>query len=85
MLELPEQQIQRKVKTIQSFKVPLTTACAGDRVGMCIGAFDADLMERGIISQPGHISVGTKYVLMRFHRIKYYKHAITSKSRLNST
>ncbi|ODM98324.1 Selenocysteine-specific elongation factor [Orchesella cincta] len=83
MVELPEQQIQRKVKTIQSFKVPLTSAVAGDRVGMCIGAFDSSLMERGIISAPGHISVGTRYVLMKLHRIKYYKHSITSKSRFH--
>ncbi|CAL8088227.1 unnamed protein product [Orchesella dallaii] len=83
MVELPEQQIQRKVKTIQSFKVPLTSASAGDRVGMCIGAFDSSLMERGIISAPGHISVGTRYVLMKLHRIKYYKHSIASKSRFH--
>ncbi len=81
MVEIPEQQLQRKVKTIQSFRVPLTTASAGDRLGMCISAFDSSLMERGIISAPGHITTGTKFVLMRFHKIKYYKHAIASKSR----
>lgn len=81
IVELPEQQLQRKVKTIQSFKVSLTTASAGDRVGMCIGAFDASLMERGILSVPDHIAIGTKYVLMKLNRIKYYKHAITSKTR----
>jgi selenocysteine-specific elongation factor len=83
MVELPEQQLQRKVKTIQSFKVGLTSASAGDRVGMCIGAIDSSVMERGILSVPDHISVGTKYVLMKFDRIKYYKHAISSKTRFH--
>lgn len=46
---IPEQQLVRKVKSLQVFKQPVTFAHRGDRIGLGVTQFDRTLMERGII------------------------------------
>ena len=83
-LEIPQLKIVKKVKSIQMFKKPVELAHAGDRVGLCITQFDSKLLERGILCAPNYVKV-VHAVVIRMNRIKYFKGAIKSGSKLHVT
>ncbi|KAJ3074618.1 hypothetical protein HK102_005751 [Quaeritorhiza haematococci] len=56
-IEVPVLKIQKKVKSMQMFKKPVTRAVKGDRVGICVTQFDPTTMERGILATPGSIKI----------------------------
>ena len=55
VVELPDLQQQRKVKSMQMFRRPVRQARQGDRVGICITSLDSALIERGIATAPGSV------------------------------
>lgn len=52
MIELPEQKICRKVKSMQMFHQPVDVAFCGDRLGICVTQLDPTLIERGLVAEP---------------------------------
>ena len=54
-VELPALAAQKKVKSMQMFRRPVTEARRGDRVGVCIAQLDASAMERGLLVEPGSV------------------------------
>lgn len=40
---------------MQIFHQPVQNATQGDRVGLCVTQFDSSLVERCLISSPGHL------------------------------
>eukprot|EP00899_Mesostigma_viride_P005477 jgi/Mesvir1/14930/Mv05520-RA.1 len=83
-IELPELKMQRKVKSMQMFHRPVSRACQGDRVALCVTQLDAKLMERGIAATPGSVLTYNAAVA-HVTKVKYYKAPITSKSRFHVT
>ncbi|KAH8271555.1 hypothetical protein KR018_006816 [Drosophila ironensis] len=81
-VELPALKEQRKVKSMQMFRQSVSSACMGDRIGLCVTQFNAKLMERGVIAQPGYLKP-LYAVCLRLMPIRYYKQAIKSKSKLH--
>lgn len=81
-VELPQLGERRKVKSIQRFRKPVEKAAAGDRIGLCVTQFNAKLMERGIIAQPGYLKP-VYAVVVHLKPIPYYKQAIRSRSKLH--
>ncbi|EDW61923.1 selenocysteine-specific elongation factor [Drosophila virilis] len=81
-VELPLLGERRKVKSIQMFRQPVQSARAGDRIGLCVTQFNAKLMERGIVAQPGYLR-SVYAVCVRVQPIRYYKQAIRSRSKLH--
>ncbi|KAH8254221.1 hypothetical protein KR032_008991 [Drosophila birchii] len=82
MVELPALKEQRKVKSMQMFRQNVTRASMGDRIGLCVTQFNAKLLERGVISQPGYLKP-IYAVCLQLRPIRYYKQAIKSKSKLH--
>lgn len=73
-IELPELQVQKKVKSMQMFKKPVREARQGDRVGICVTNLDAKLVERGIAVAPGsvpHLSA----VICLVRKVRFYHNA----------
>lgn len=81
-VELPQLGERRKVKSMQRFRRPVEMATAGDRIGLCVTQFNAKLMERGIITQPGYLKP-VYAVIVHLQQIPYYKQAIRSRSKLH--
>lgn len=81
-IEIPALKVTKKVKSIQMFRQPMTTATQGDRIGICITQFDATLLERGIIARPDYVQT-IKAAIVRLNTIKYYKAELVSKSRFH--
>ncbi|CAM9713705.1 unnamed protein product [Scytosiphon promiscuus] len=55
LVELPAIRLQKKVKSMQMFRKPVSVASAGDRVGICLASLDAKHMERGVVTTPGSV------------------------------
>lgn len=66
------------------FKKPVTSASQGDRLGICVTQFDPKLMERGIVCEPGLAKL-IYCAIISVNLIKYFKHAINSKSKFHIT
>ncbi|KAH8401252.1 hypothetical protein KR009_004055 [Drosophila setifemur] len=82
VVELPALREQRKVKSMQMFRQSVSSASMGDRIGLCVTQFNAKLLERGVISQPGYLKP-IYAVCLRLQPIRYYKTGIKSKSKLH--
>ncbi|EDQ87889.1 uncharacterized protein MONBRDRAFT_26933 [Monosiga brevicollis MX1] len=82
MIEVPHLQVQRKVKSMQMFKRPVTSAVQGDRLGICVTQFDASSMERGILAAPGSMRAVTAAVAA-VRRIRFYKQALSSRTKIH--
>ena len=83
-IEIPALQITKKVKSMQMFRKPVTTACQGDRVGICVTQFDSSKMERGIVCTPGYLP--TLYgAILPVHKIPYFKGSCQNKSKFHIT
>ncbi|XP_067634350.1 selenocysteine-specific elongation factor [Eurosta solidaginis] len=84
LIEIPAIKAQRKVKSIQMFHRPVLEAAMGDRVGICVTQFNAKQMERGILTKIGYLH-RIYAACIRVNRIRFYKFAIRSKSKLHIT
>ncbi|XP_068748448.1 selenocysteine-specific elongation factor-like [Montipora capricornis] len=83
-VEIPSMKITKKVKSMQMFKVPVTEASQGDRVGICVTQFDPKLLERGLVCSPATVPTIFAAITTVKH-IPYYKGAITSKAKFHIT
>jgi hypothetical protein len=79
-LELPELQLQRKVKSMQMFRKPVKAARQGDRVGICVTNLDPTLIERGIAtSVPSPMVLATTLVCL-VRKVRFFKQQCKSGS-----
>ncbi|XP_001362069.1 selenocysteine-specific elongation factor [Drosophila persimilis] len=83
-VELPALGEKRKVKAMQIFRENVSSASMGDRIGLCVTQFNAKLLERGVIAEPGYLKL-VFAVCLQLRPIRYYKHVIRSKSKLHIT
>ena len=81
-VELPEQRIERKVKSMQMFHRPVDSARCGDRLGLCVTQLDAKLLERGLVAAPGTLQPISAAVAC-VEKVRFFRGDIQSKSKLN--
>lgn len=84
MLEIPVIKTEKKVKSIQMFRVGVGSIEQGDRAGICLTQFDPSLVERGVVCTPGTIPV-VPAVIASIDKISFYKGDINSKSKFHIT
>lgn len=63
-VEVPDQQLVKKVKAIQMFRKPVSRAVQGDRVGICVTQFDPKAIERALVCTPGSMPSITGLVII---------------------
>lgn len=83
-IEIPSMKVTKKVKSMQMFRVPVTEAAQGDRVGICVTQFDPKLLERGLVCSPSTVPTIFAAIISVKH-IPYYKATISSKSKFHIT
>eukprot|EP00041_Stephanoeca_diplocostata_P013765 m.243693 g.243693 ORF g.243693 m.243693 type:complete len:563 (-) comp19460_c0_seq1:2534-4222(-) len=81
-IELPMQQLSRKVKSMQMFRKPVGQASMGDRLGMCVTSLDAKTLERGVLCKPGSLPAVAAAVA-RVEKIRFYKSAVKTKAKFH--
>lgn len=82
IIEIPQLQLQRKVKSLQMFRKPVKAARQGDRVGICVTNLDAGLIERGIAAAPGSVPL-LHSVLCLVKKVRFFRHACKSSSKFH--
>ncbi|XP_028680079.1 selenocysteine-specific elongation factor [Erpetoichthys calabaricus] len=83
-IEIPALKVTRKVKSMQMFHKPVSSAMQGDRVGVCVTQFDPKQLERGLICTPD--SLRTIYAgLISVKKISYFKGPLRTKSKFHIT
>ncbi|PWA01834.1 hypothetical protein BB558_002033, partial [Smittium angustum] len=71
--------VQRKVKSIQRFKKPMSSIARGDRAGICLVKLDSENIERGFLASPNTV-VSACACIMPVNVVKYFKTNIKSHS-----
>ncbi len=82
MLEIPNIKTEKKVKSIQMFRVGVNKIEQGDRAGVCLTQFDPSLVERGILCTPSSIPI-VPAVVASIQRISFFKGDINSKTKFH--
>ena len=83
-VEIASLRVEKKIKSMQMFRKPVSEASQGDRVGMCVAGLDAALIERGLATTPS--TVPTVHACIAYVRkIRFFKGACASKSRVHVT
>ncbi|XP_013774468.1 selenocysteine-specific elongation factor-like [Limulus polyphemus] len=81
-IEMPSLKMTKKVKSMQMFKKPVDTAIQGGRVGICVTQFDPKMLERGVVSSPGSITV-TYAAVASVKKIPYFKSTCRTKAKFH--
>jgi selenocysteine-specific elongation factor len=84
VIEFPELKVERKVKSIQMFKRPVSSASQGDRVGVCVTQLSAEQLERGIACTPGSMKTWTAGIVA-VRPVRFYKGASRSGAKFHLT
>lgn len=78
-IDLPEIGVSnKKVKSIQVFRKPVTEAKKGDRCGINVAQFDSDKFERGVACKKNKAKWANS-VIFPLNVIKHYKRKVSSK------
>ncbi|TNM88955.1 hypothetical protein fugu_005209 [Takifugu bimaculatus] len=83
-VEIPALKVTKKIKSVQMFRKPVSSAMQGDRVGVCVTQFDPKLLERGVVCTPG--SLRTLYAaVISARKISYFKGSLATRAKFHIT
>lgn len=83
-VEIPALKVNKKIKSVQMFRKPVSGAMQGDRVGVCVTQFDPKLLERGVVCTPG--SLHTLYAaVVSVRKIGYFKGSLATRAKFHIT
>ncbi|CAB1353790.1 unnamed protein product [Coregonus sp. 'balchen'] len=83
-VEIPSLKVTKKVKSIQMFRLPVSGAMQGDRVGVCVTQFDPKLLERGVVCTPGSLHT-LHAALISVRKIGYFKGSLATRAKFHIT
>jgi len=83
-IEIPSLRQERKVKSIQMFKKPVSVIRQGERAGICVTNLDATSVERGIAAAPGTVPT-LSAVIALVKKIRYFTGPCDSDSKFHVT
>ncbi|XP_029457163.1 selenocysteine-specific elongation factor isoform X2 [Rhinatrema bivittatum] len=83
-VEIPALKVTRKVKTMQMFHKPVTSAMQGDRLGICVTQFDPKLLERGLICTPDSLAT-IHAAVISVKKIQYFRGSLHTKAKFHIT
>lgn len=84
MFSLIPTQVVKKVKSMQMFHMPVTTAMQGDRLGICVTQFDPKLLERGLVCTPESLHT-IHAALVSVEKISYFRGPLQTKAKFHIT
>ncbi|XP_030061942.1 LOW QUALITY PROTEIN: selenocysteine-specific elongation factor [Microcaecilia unicolor] len=83
-VEIPALKVTRKVKTMQMFHKPVSSAMQGDRLGLCVTQFDPKLLERGLVCTPESLST-IHAAVISVKKIPYFRGSLHTKAKFHIT
>ncbi|KAM3915168.1 selenocysteine-specific elongation factor [Leptodactylus fuscus] len=83
-VEIPALKVSKKVKSMQMFHQPVTSAIQGDRLGICVTQFDPKLLERGLVCTPDSLHT-IHAAIISVKKIPYFKGSLQTKAKFHIT
>ncbi|CAL8335559.1 unnamed protein product [Lota lota] len=83
-VEIPTLKVTKKVKSMQMFRTPVSTAMQGDRVGVCVTQFDPKLLERGVVCGPGSLR-SLHAAVISARKIAYFRGSLSTGAKFHVT
>ncbi|KAM9098806.1 selenocysteine-specific elongation factor isoform X1 [Sarcophilus harrisii] len=83
-VEIPALKVVKKVKSMQMFHTPVTSAMQGDRLGICVTQFDPKLLERGLVCTPDSLHT-IHAAIVSVKKIPYFRGALQTKAKFHIT
>lgn len=83
-VEIPALKVVKKVKSMQMFHMPVTSAMQGDRLGICVTQFDPKLLERGLVCAPESLHT-VHAALISVEKIPYFRASLQTKAKFHIT
>ncbi|XP_075406240.1 selenocysteine-specific elongation factor isoform X1 [Tenrec ecaudatus] len=83
-VEIPALKVVKKVKSMQMFHLPVTSAMQGDRLGICVTQFDPKLLERGLVCAPESLHT-IHAALVSLEKIPYFRGPLLTKAKFHIT
>lgn len=83
-IRIPALNIERKVKSMQSFKQAVESIRAGDRVGICVPSLEAGLIERTLVCCPEAPLLSSQFLLVKVRKVPHFKQQLPSKIKIHS-
>ncbi|XP_040102579.1 selenocysteine-specific elongation factor isoform X2 [Oryx dammah] len=83
-VEIPALKVVRKVKSLQMFHTPVSSAMQGDRLGVCVTQFDPKLLERGLVCAPESLRT-VHAALISVEKIPYFRGSLQTKAKFHIT
>uniref|UniRef100_A0A2K5E9G0 Eukaryotic elongation factor, selenocysteine-tRNA specific n=1 Tax=Aotus nancymaae TaxID=37293 RepID=A0A2K5E9G0_AOTNA len=77
-------EVVKKVKSMQMFHRPITSAMQGDRLGICVTQFDPKLLERGLVCAPESLHT-VHAALISVEKIPYFRGPLQTKAKFHIT
>ncbi|EPQ08239.1 Selenocysteine-specific elongation factor [Myotis brandtii] len=78
------EQVVKKVKSMQMFHMPVTSAMQGDRLGICVTQFDPKLLERGLVCAPESLHT-VHAAIISVEKIPYFRGPLQTKAKFHIT
>ncbi|XP_008592674.1 PREDICTED: selenocysteine-specific elongation factor-like, partial [Galeopterus variegatus] len=76
--------VVKKVKSMQMFHIPISSAMQGDRLGICVTQFDPKLLERGLVCAPESLHT-VHAALISVEKIPYFRGPLQTKAKFHIT
>ncbi|XP_010615625.1 selenocysteine-specific elongation factor isoform X2 [Fukomys damarensis] len=83
-VEIPALKVVKKVKSMQMFHTPVTSAMQGDRLGICVTQFDPKLLERGLVCTPESLHT-IHAAILSVEKISYFRGPLQTKAKFHIT
>ncbi|XP_005387101.1 PREDICTED: selenocysteine-specific elongation factor isoform X2 [Chinchilla lanigera] len=83
-VEIPALKVVKKVKSMQMFHTPVTSAMQGDRLGICVTQFDPKLLERGLVCAPESLHT-VHAAIISVEKISYFRGPLQTKAKFHIT
>ncbi|XP_071984318.1 selenocysteine-specific elongation factor isoform X2 [Engystomops pustulosus] len=83
-VEIPALKVTKKVKSMQMFHQPVSSAMQGDRLGICVTQFDPKLLERGLVCTPDSLTT-IHAAIVSVTKIPYFKGSLHTKAKFHIT
>ncbi|XP_007526940.3 selenocysteine-specific elongation factor isoform X2 [Erinaceus europaeus] len=83
-VEIPALKVVKKVKSMQMFHLPVTSAMQGDRLGICVTQFDPKLLERGLVCTPESLHT-IHAAIISVEKISYFRGPLQTKAKFHIT
>ncbi|EGG18480.1 Selenocysteine-specific elongation factor [Cavenderia fasciculata] len=83
-VQIPQLNLEKKIKSMQMFHKPVKKVVQGDRAGICVTQLDSKLLERGLLCTPKTVPL-LNGAIISIEKVRFYKNLVKTNSHFHVT